>query len=92
MFEITGTQLGEGCSSVVKLCHCKQPVYPYFEDKYAVKIIRNKDEEYRQVAVQEFHLLKKVHHKNIIKIYDAFYNEGSETLYLLMEHAEGKSL
>ena len=91
-FEVSDTILGEGCSSVVKLCYCKHKKAPYYEDKYAVKIIRNPDEEYRQVAQKEFKILSKVHQSNIIKMHDVYYNEGKETLYLLMEHVDGVSL
>ncbi len=60
--------------------------------QYAVKIVRTKDEEYRQVAMREFELLKEISHKNIVSMHDLFYNEAFETLYFVMDYIKGPTL
>jgi serine/threonine protein kinase len=60
--------------------------------RYAVKIIRAKDEEYQRIALREFRLLTKLNHKSIIKMEDAFVNPARETIYLVMEYIEGDTI
>ena len=43
-------------------------------EKFAVKIIRARDEEYQNVALKEYHLLKSISHPGIIRMKDAFIN------------------
>ena len=56
--------------------------------KYAVKIVKVYDEEYRQIVSQEFYLLQSVSHPNIIKVQDMYYNEAKGTIYIVMELVE----
>ena len=60
--------------------------------KFAVKIIRARDEEYQSVALKEFYLLKQLGHPGVIKMADAFVNNSSHTIYLVMELVEGLPL
>lgn len=60
--------------------------------KFAVKIIRNKDEEYQQIAMKEFSLLQQLNHPNIVKMNEAYYNKLRETLYFVMDYVEGLTL
>jgi serine/threonine protein kinase len=58
-------------------------------EKFAVKIIRARDEEYQHVALKEFHLLRSLNHHGIIKMVDAFVNRSRHTIYLVMDLVEG---
>ena len=60
--------------------------------KFAVKIIRARDEEYQSVALKEYHLLKQLGHPGVIKMVDAFVNNSSHSIYLVMELVEGLPL
>jgi serine/threonine protein kinase len=55
------------------------------EEIYAVKIIKVADEELKYVSQNEFKLVRSIKHPNIIKMKDIFYNEGNETIYIVME-------
>lgn len=60
--------------------------------RFAVKVIRARDLEYQKVALKEYKLLKTLNHPGIIKMVDAFVNNGRETIYLVMDLVEGYSL
>lgn len=61
-------------------------------DRYAVKIIRARDIEYQRVALKEYGLLRSLNHPGIIKMVDAYVNNGKETIYLVMDLVDGLSL
>eukprot|EP00347_Sterkiella_histriomuscorum_P024159 403332102 len=77
--------LGEGCSSVVKICKLIHPPHT----KYAVKIMRVPDQELYQIAMREFELLDGLGqgHPNIMKVEDIFYNTNREQMYIVLEYA-----
>ena len=60
--------------------------------KFAVKIIRARDEEYQSVALKEYYLLKQLGHPGVIKMVDAFVNNSSHSIYLVMELVHGLPL
>eukprot|EP00347_Sterkiella_histriomuscorum_P014459 403360785 len=60
--------------------------------KFAVKIIRNKDEEYQQISIREFYLLQQLNHPQIAKMHEVYYNKQRETLYFIMDYVEGYTL
>ena len=60
--------------------------------KFAVKIIRARDQEYQKVALKEYKLLKSIIHPGVIKMHDAFVNNARETIYLVMDLCEGECL
>ena len=60
--------------------------------KFAVKVIRARDNEYQKVALKEFKLLKTLNHPGIIKMHEAFVNNAKETIYLVMDLVEGECL
>lgn len=45
-----------------------------------------------EVAYNEYKLLKTLEHPNIIKMLEAYLNEMKETMYLVMERADGFTL
>ena len=55
------------------------------EPLLAVKIVRTRQHEITEMAYDEFKLLKTLDHPNIVKMYDAFYNESKETMFLVMD-------
>ena len=76
--------LGEGCSSVVKVCQKLNKT-----SRFAVKIHRNAEEEHKKQGIKEFELLKDVNHESVLKLYEIFYNERTLTLYFVMELVSG---
>lgn len=46
----------------------------------------------KQIALKEFKILKKIDHPNIVKTHEAFFNDGKETMYLVMDLVDGYSL
>lgn len=60
--------------------------------KFAVKIIRARDQEYQKVALKEYKLLRTLNHPGVIKMHDAFVNNARETIYLVMDLCEGECL
>jgi serine/threonine protein kinase len=73
----------------VKTPYTPTPVFRSLTGKYAVKIIRSSDEEYQQIALREYFLLKKLNHKGIIRVSEAFSHPGKGTIYIVMELVEG---
>ena len=61
-------------------------------EKLAVKIVQTKDDELTEMAYNEYKLLKTISHPNIVKMYDAFFNEARKTVYLVMNQVQGESL
>jgi len=57
---------------------------------YAVKIMRKFDEERLLAAQNEYDLLKKVKHKNIVKVKEFFPTDRE--LYTVMEYIDGQEL
>ena len=60
------------------------------EDKcYAVKIMRVPDEEYFNIALNEYKMLEYLGegHENVIKVFDIFLNSMHEKIYMVMEYA-----
>jgi serine/threonine protein kinase len=56
--------------------------------------MRVPDQEYLEIAMKEFNLLEKLgDHSNVVKVYDIYYNDLQEKIYILMEYAgEGSDL
>lgn len=42
--------------------------------KFAVKIIRTADEEFQRITLREYKLVSQLHHPNIIKMKEAYFN------------------
>jgi hypothetical protein len=62
--------LGEGCASVVKVCVKKST-----KREYAVKIVRNLDEEMKTLIMKEFKMVTDLpKHKGVAKQYEVFFN------------------
>jgi serine/threonine protein kinase len=58
-----------------------------------VKIVKIPDDEMKEICLKEFRLLKgMINHPNIVKMHEAFYNDGKETMYLVMDFISGSSL
>ncbi|CDW82279.1 protein kinase domain containing protein [Stylonychia lemnae] len=84
-YYIEGKFIGEGCSAVVKECENRAT-----GQKYAVKIMRNLDEERVAAAKNEFDLLKSLKHSNIVKVQEFFVTH--KQIYMIMERVEGQEL
>lgn len=65
----------------MKTCFAKQNK----EKVFAVKILRNDDDEYREQAKKEYELMRDVKHPNITRMYQLFFNEARNSLYFVME-------
>lgn len=58
------------------------------QQKYAVKIMRVPDKEYYNIAFKEYKLLEEIEGSPfVMKVYDIFYNNLHEKMYMLMEYA-----
>lgn len=57
---------------------------------FAVKIMRNSDEEKMMAAQNEYNILKHLKHKNIVEVYDFIVTERE--IYTIMELVEGDEL
>src|SRR5688500_14674986 len=84
-----GKKLGEGAYAVVHTAFNKKT-----NDRLAMKIydkekILSNASRKRSVS-REIHLLKKLDHPNIVKLYESI--DTKKSLNLVMEHVEGTSL
>ena len=62
------------------------------KEKVAIKILEKNRISYQDIKriETEINILKTIHHKNIIQLYSIM--QTSESIYLIMEYAEGKEL
>lgn len=79
------TFLLQGCSAVVKECENRET-----GKKYAVKIMRNLDEERVNAAKNEFDLLKSLRQSNIVRVKEFFVTH--KQIYMIMELVDGQEL
>ena len=84
-FEIL-KQLGKGAFGSVSLVRRKKD-----SQTYAMKRIRliPLSEKEREVSLNEIRILASLNHQNIIAYKEAFLDESSKTLNIIMEYAEG---
>lgn len=68
------------------------PVKAEGQPSLAVKIIRTDDDELVEISYNEYKLLRSIDHDHIVKMYDAFFNKTKQTMYLVMDLVQGKSL
>jgi len=80
-------KLGEGCSAEVYKCE-----HSILKQMRAVKIMRAEDDEYTEIAKQEFALLRPLNHPNVVKVFDCIHDEQKRSLYLIMEFIQGQTL
>ena len=84
-----GETLGEGAFAKVKLA-----THIITKEKIAIKIIDKakllKDNFDIKRVKKEISILKKIHHKNIIQLYEIL--ESKHNLYIVMEYCEGREL
>lgn len=83
---IQNIKLGSGsCGTVKKAIHKKS------KKKYAIKIIKNSYHyEYFEQIKKGLIIHQKIKHKNIIKIYEKFYNDSK--LFIVLEYASNGTL
>ena len=84
-FEIL-KQLGKGAFGSVSLVRRKKD-----SQTYAMKRIRliPLSEKEREVSLNEIRILASLNHQNIIAYKEAFLDDSSKTLNIIMEYAEG---
>lgn len=58
---------------------------------YVVKVTRTDEEQIRDVESREYHLLKEIQHRNIVKAYDFFPDEQLGP-HLILEFIDGVEL
>jgi len=80
---LVGPTLGVGGTAKVKLAY-----YPKTKAKVALKILKPK---YADSALKEINILKKLNHKNVVKVYDCFLNvmwdKATKTTVFAIEYA-----
>ena len=79
--------LGEGSSSIVKLCKEKSS-----NNLFAVKIFRAFDDEYINFAKNEFNNMKACDSVYIAKVYEMFYDQNLCKIYTIMEYCKGMTI
>lgn len=87
VYRIHDQILGEGASSVVKLCE-----HRISKQVYAVKIIRNCDEETASQMQKTFKMQQRLDHAKIIKCFDLFIDRFRNCIFLVMEYCAFPSL
>ena len=80
-----GKELGSGAFGSVAIVKRKEDGQTYAMKR--VKITRL-DKKERENAINEIRLLASLHHPNIIGYFEAFYDEPSTTLNIIMEYAD----
>lgn len=81
--------LGEGAySSVYKILRLSD------NKIYALKKVRlpNLSDKERQNSLNEVRLLASIHHENVIRYKEAFYDQASQSLCIVTEYADGGDL
>lgn len=86
MFKSVGT-LGSGCAGVVKKVICRET-----QKKYAVKIVRTRDEETVNRAIEEFNRIKMISLPDVIHLHKLYLDQPHGCYYLLMELFQGQPL
>lgn len=83
-----GPILGEGTTGTVKKCIRNSDNEPV-----AVKIVHYRDDlEILTLIVKEFKNQSKLHHKNIIKVYDLYIDYFKKKIFTIMELAECREM
>lgn len=59
---------------------------------FAVKIIREPDEEKRITHRKEFEITQSLDHANIVKSHNYFFNELTENVQIVMDLIDGKEV
>ncbi len=77
--------IGKGSFSKVYVGYKKGDIKK--ENKYAIKkIYKKNDEKYLKYVDKEIEIMKKLNHKNIIKLYDIIYTE--KYIFLVLEYCD----
>ena len=61
----------------------------YLPQPYAVKIMRSDDEEKIRAHTQEFEILKRLDHPNVVKAKEMFTNQFKHEIHQVMEFIDG---
>ena len=75
----------KGCSSCVY-----ETTHRASQRKFAVKQMRSDNDEKIKSSIKEFQLMKKLNHRNIVKVFEMFQSPGN--VNIIMELVEGKEL
>ncbi|KAJ3041721.1 calcium calmodulin-dependent protein kinase type 1G [Rhizophlyctis rosea] len=86
-----GPELGRGSFATVVLATENNPTHGDPPKKYAMKVIdKHRCRGHEDHIVKEITILRKVQHKNVIRLLDCF--ETKDRLYLQMEYVDGGEL
>lgn len=59
---------------------------------YAVKVMRNVDEEMSKSIFLTFGIQYRLQHESVSRVYEVYYNENSLTVHYVMEYIPFRSL
>ena len=82
--------LGQGANGLV--CRCYARGGESQGKAFAVKIMREPDEEKRLSHRREFDITQGLDHINIVKSHKYFFNELTENVHLVMDYVDGKEV
>jgi serine/threonine protein kinase len=105
---VKGEKLGEGQHTTVWVCYERAVPRPindctplmakdmspetYKPTKYAVKIVRDDDNEKLKAHEREFEILSKLNHINVVKTKEIFIDEFKSIIYQVMECIDGSEI
>ncbi|KAL4445142.1 hypothetical protein ABPG74_021955 [Tetrahymena malaccensis] len=86
---INGKPLGEGMSGCVYQC---KKINQEDDIVYAVKVIRDVDEEMSKIIFQTFGIQYRLQHEYISRVYEVYYNEDNQTVHYVMDYIPFRTL
>ncbi|EAS07642.2 Serine/Threonine kinase domain protein (macronuclear) [Tetrahymena thermophila SB210] len=86
---LNGKPLGEGTSGCVYQC---KKLNQEDETVYAVKVMRNVDEEMSKSIFQTFGIQYRLQHEYISRVYEVYFNEDNQTVHYVMDFIPFRTL
>ncbi|CDW90758.1 protein kinase domain containing protein [Stylonychia lemnae] len=82
--------LGQGMHATVFKCFKLDDIHK--KEPFAVKIVRDDDDEKRQAHQNEFEIMHRLEHPNIVKGLEIFINNQKKEIHQVMKYIDGKEI
>jgi serine/threonine protein kinase len=79
-------------SSHTQRTRLEWPVLDQNIKRFAVKIVRDNDEEKLRAHENEFYILSRLNHKNIVRAVEIFKDPFKSEVFQVMEYVEGREI